>query len=156
MRPQSINNFSRFYLGAVAVWLINLVTGWNRAMGIMQQNPQFRAQPEMMQIVPVLMGGMSALVLFLSLLMWWLVTYKRSSVAKWILVVFYAVATLSLPLSLMSWQVNGALATGLVVIGWLLQTAAIVMLFRKDSNEWFGVSDNDEPEGPLVPPSTTE
>lgn len=152
MRPPSIVNFSRFYLAAVAIWLINLATGWNRTIATFAENPQFKAQPEMLQIIPTFMAGFSAFVLLLSLLMWWLAAHRRSGFAKWVLVVFYAFATLSVPFIFIGWSTNGALASVLALASWILQTAAIVMLFRKDSNEWFGVDSDPAADGPVVPP----
>ena len=116
MRPPSIVLFERLYLGGLAVGLVNsalLVTSVSEAEFAAEGTSFF---------------GILATALVISLLLWFFV-------AKWILIALFALGLLGLPAILGEGDFD--VTDGLTVATWLLQAAAIWMLFRPDSAEWF-------------------
>ena len=123
MRPPSIVLFERLYLRGLAVGLVNsalLVTSVSEAEFAAEGTSFF---------------GILATALVISLLLWFFVAHRRSSIAKWILIALFALGLLGLPAILGEGVFD--VTDGLTVATWLLQAAAIWMLFRPDSAEWF-------------------
>ena len=130
MRPPSIVLFERLYLGGLAIGLINsaiLISNASESE-LAGEGPSFFA----------IVG--TALVI--SLLLWFFVARRRSNIAKWILVALFAVGIIGLPAILTEGAFD--LSDGLTVATWLLQAAAIVMLFRPESAEWFKGGKTDD------------
>lgn len=123
MRPASIKLFERLYLGSLAIGLVNsaiIVTSVSEAELATEGTSFF---------------GILATALVISLLLWFFVAHRRSSIAKWILIALFALGLLGLPAILTEGAFD--LTDGLTVATWLLQAAAIWMLFRPDAAEWF-------------------
>lgn len=128
MRPTSIIQFERFYLGALAVGLVGNVLNWDNATALLQADPNAAVLGTGFLFISVAIG------LAISLLLWFLAARKAVGVAKWIIVVFFAIGLISVPFSL--GQLSGlAIVTSLVSMA--LQAAAVYMLFRPDAKKWF-------------------
>ena len=125
MRPASIVAFERLSLLALAIAVVVAVLGWERNVG------------------PLVAQGMSetlaiglyafALLLQVGLILW--ISRGRSNVAKWIYVVLMVIAVAMAIPSLGDAFGRGAM--GLVeVLQLLLQLAAVLLLFKRESREW--------------------
>jgi hypothetical protein len=130
-RPVSIVNFERFYLGAVVVGLINTGLGW-RAM---QETTQIRQANVMFG--PALLPISIAIGLAVSGLLWFFAARKGSVVAKWIIVVFFALSVIGLVSKVASHSFPSTLAMLLSLLTVALNGAAVWMLFRPDTKIWF-------------------
>lgn len=134
MRPASIVNFERFYLGSLAVSLVSTLITWDTTVATVAA----ASPPEV--------GFGSGFVLFsvvfgivITLLLWYFVARRASVVAKWIVVTFFVLALISLVASLagMSEGLMSPLDLGLSLVATGLEAAAVWMLFRRDAKAWF-------------------
>lgn len=130
MRPKSIGLFDRLFLFSLAIGLLSTFLDFDKI------EEKLRADPAMASLG---LGsgaaiGAIAFVFGISILLWYLVAYRASNVAKWILVIFVAVGAVLLVFNLgQVW----ALANILSAIGKLIEIAAIAFLFRPDAKAWF-------------------
>ncbi|WP_108811026.1 hypothetical protein [Sphingorhabdus sp. Alg231-15] len=128
MRPNSIIQFERFYLGALAIGLVGNVVNWSKAVELVQTDPAIGAMGTGVLIGSIVFG------LAISLLLWFFAARRGAAVAKWFIVFFFVIGLASVPFSL--GQLSGpAIVTSLLSI--LLQGAAVYMLFRPDAKKWF-------------------
>jgi hypothetical protein len=135
-RPASIVTFERCYLGALVVGLVNTMLNWSTAMDAMNADPSV-AQLGSGFSTTMLIGG-TIISILISLTLWYFVARRGATVAKWIVVVLYTLGLLTF-----LWQMlHGGTAIGLTVaitvLQLVLQTIAVVMLFRPDAKAWFG------------------
>lgn len=128
MRPASIIQFERFYLGSLALGLVGNVLNWDNAVALVQADPAAAALGTGFLFISMAVG------LAISLLLWFLAARKAIGVAKWIIVVFFAIGLISVPFSLGQLSAM-AIVTSLVTMA--LQAAAVYMLFRPDAKKWF-------------------
>lgn len=133
-RPASILTFERCYLGAWLLGLVNLALTW----GARVETASIGAGGAMSSgtlagtlIAGVVVGGIIALVL------WYFVARRASTVAKWIVVVFYVFGVLGILANLARGTFAPGLGGVLEIVGLVLQTIAVVMLFRPDAKAWF-------------------
>ena len=131
MRPKSIINFERLYLGALAIGLVNILLSWQQGMGLLNNNPDTRSLGQGVVYVSIFIGFL------VPLLLWYFTARRASVVAKWIVVILFALGLISL---LVNFQRAG-LPTGvsgiLALVALVMQAAAIWMLFRPDAKAWF-------------------
>lgn len=133
MRPASIRKFDMFYLGSLALGVVNFVFGFD--MMTAQAEAQLAANPSLagmdagtIMIVSFVIG------LAINLGLWALISRLRIELVKWILVLFVLWGLVSLP-ALVS---NGiTLVSALSVLTYALQIAAIFYLFKPDAKAWF-------------------
>ncbi len=141
LRPASIINFERLYLGSFVLWAINTFASWSTMRAMIANNPQVAANPMAGSVMGSMLGTSAIITAAVSLLLWWLVARKASVVGKWMVVVTEGIGALLALFSLV------ALATGkapsmllglssLVATG--LAIAAAVMLFRPDARAFLG------------------
>ncbi|WP_375381437.1 hypothetical protein [uncultured Sphingomonas sp.] len=138
MRPISIVNFERCYLGALLIGLVNAVV----AMPTMLRNPQLMQASAVFGswYLPTIIG-----VGFLIPLVLWIFAARRASVvAKWIIVVFFAIAVISMLVTAFrgfpdgSGGVKGAVG----VVAFVLQAVSVYLLFQPDAVAWFRGADS--------------
>ena len=130
MRPISIVNFERCYLGALAVGLVNSLV----SLPIMMRTPQ--VAQAMATFGPGFLYGTVALGIVVSLLLWYFAARRASVVAKWIIVVFFAFGVLGLLRNLTS-GFPTPVAGVLGIVAFVLQAVAVYLLFRPDAVAWF-------------------
>lgn len=134
MRPSSILWFERLYLAAIVVGILNSLLAW-------ESFAETQAALGMGFVVATLVISNG-----ISLLLWYLVARRGSVVAKWVLVVLFALGVASLLFTL----VMGTYPSGAVgvigAVGWLLQAAAVMFLFRQDAALWFDGDDATDVE----------
>ncbi len=130
MRPQSIRYFDYLFLGGMVLGILNTVFSFGETMAIVAADPATQALGDpLVFIVFTLVFSFG-----INLLLWFFISRKKSTIAKWILVVFMAIGVLGMPSSLAT--LSTIPATIAVVIT-LIQLAAIIMLFRADAKAWF-------------------
>jgi len=130
--------FDWLFLGSLAVSAAGVVISWQPMMA------QLAAQPGVAElgIGSGFLAGAIAVAFAISLLLWFLVSRKASSVAKWILIVLAAVSLISVP-GMLGGPWN--LSTILGLISYVLEIAALGFLFRPDARAWFTGDTNAEP-----------
>jgi hypothetical protein len=131
MRPASIVQFERFYLGAMGVGLINNVLSWNQTQAMM-------ADPA---LNPAGFGsgfqlGIMAISIAISLLLWYFIAKRGSNIAKWILVVLFGIGLIGILMSLSTMMAMGPIAMVLSLVGFAMQAYAVFMLFKPDAVAW--------------------
>lgn len=139
MRPASIIQFERFYLGALAIGLGNSALTWNKAQDMLANDPNMAA---------VGLGSgflISTMVIGLAipLLLWYFVAKRGSNIAKWILVVLFGLGLIGILMSLAS-PMLGTLSLVMTLITTAMQGYAVFMLFKPDAVAWL-TGDNGPP-----------
>ena len=134
-KPNSMKTFDLLYLGSLAVGLIGLALGWD---GLVEQmNAEFAAQgldPESGFATGAIIGGF-VFGIGISLALWFLVSILRIEFVKWILVLFTVYGVVSLAGGIANAGFDPIQITG--IVSTLMSIAAIWMLFKPDSKEWF-------------------
>jgi hypothetical protein len=140
VRPNSIIQFDRFYLGGMALAAINLV--------ILIRNTLFDPFLQRAVLGRDYIVGSQVLIFSLLLLLWFLISRNASNVAKWILTVMTVLGVLMTLPTLPTLAGRGLLSTAAVVVITVLQIVAVVFLFRADAKAWFarkgGAAADDE------------
>lgn len=149
MRPQSIVRFEQAYLGATLLWLVNLGLGWKTRLDSLNAHPAFAGNPQMAELAETMMIGTTVLMLVLWLLLWYFTARRASEVAKWVVVVLFALSAIGLPFTLMSYPVVGALSTLLSLGTFVFTGLAVWLLFRPDARNWFAGNDAQSDTAPF-------
>lgn len=131
MKPKSIQAFDRLYLGALAVGAINNVLHWDVSRAALQAQPA-------MPFGPAFLAVTTAIGFLIPLLLWYFVSRRASTIAKWILVVLFVIGLIGFAVGIAGGAATaGGLAVMIGVIATALQAAAVWMLFRPDATAWF-------------------
>ncbi len=133
-RPISIVQFERCYLGSLVLGFITLAFTWNTQMALLQRNPATAQMGSMVYgslLIGLIVGAIITLVL------WYFAARRASVVAKWIIVVFFAIGVLGLLNSLSKGMVPHGLGGVLTIANIVLQAVAVYLLFRPDATAWF-------------------
>lgn len=132
VRPQSIVMFERCYLGYLAAGAINLALHW----------PIYAASATVRRAALTIgewyFPAATLVGLAVPLLLWYFAARRASVIAKWVIVVFFALNLLGFSASVVLRTGPTALAAILSLIASLLYAIAVWMLFRPQSREWFG------------------
>ena len=135
LRPVSIVQFERCYLGSIALGFVTLALTWTAQMAMLSRNPA-TAQLSGGLLYSSLLTGI-VLGALVALVLWYFAARRASVVAKWIIVVFFAIGVLSLLNSLSKGMVPSGLGGVLTVANIVLQAVAVYLLFRPDAKAWF-------------------
>lgn len=130
MRPMSIVSFERCYLGAILVGLVNSLL----VIPTMLRTPQV-AQATATLGTGFLYGSILAGTV-VTLLLWYFAARRASVVARWIIVVFFALAVLGILRNALAGFPAG-LSAVLAIVAFVLQAVSVYLLFRPDANAWF-------------------
>ena len=141
MRPQSIVNFERLYLGALALGIVNLALAWNQTVASIEAQSNAQMGSGLMY-----MGVAIAVVI--PLLLWYFVARKASVVAKWILVAFFLLNVIATVTTLAKGTYAEGLGGILGAITLLMQAAAVYFLLRPDAKAWFADGRGGADAGP--------
>jgi hypothetical protein len=131
MRPTSIINFERFYLGAMALGLVNSAMTWSQTQELMN-SPEVAAAG----LGSGFLFTTMAIGLIIPLLLWYFIARRGSNIAKWILVVLFGIGLLGFLASLANPLMPGGLSMVLGIAGIAIQGYAVYMLFRPDAVAW--------------------
>ena len=129
MRPPSIIDFERAYLASLALGIVNTTIHW-QAIEQSFEDPAMQVLGGPGAIVGILAFGMA-----ISLLLWFFIARRASTVAKWIYVVFIAFGVVSIISNLATLPFGTQLI--LNVVAQLLQLFAAWLLFKPDARAWF-------------------
>lgn len=132
MKPDSIVRFDRFFLGSLALGLINSVVSFQRSQAMLEADP---ATAEL----GFGSGFLISIILFslgIPLLLWFLISRRASNVAKWILVILTALGLLFMIPMAGEILSGGLLENGLTLGVTGLQLIAIYFLFQRDARDW--------------------
>lgn len=135
-QPPSIKKFDIFYLAALAVYVVGFFLGFDDTVAMVRE--QYTAAGLDLPVESITTGSF-IFGIAISLLLWWFVSARRSTVAKWILIVFFALGLLGLPTLFQ----NLNLTTGISLLSMVLSAIAIWFLFQPDTKPWF----EKEPKG---------
>ena len=133
-KPTSIQRFDIFYLGSLAVYAVGFFLGFDDTVA--QVRDQY-AQAGLDMNPSGIMTGAFVVILAISVLLWWLISNKRSVAAKWILVVLFGLSLLSLVFGLQTLLANLSIATMLSLLSVVLSGVAVYYLFPADTKPWF-------------------
>ena len=133
MRPISIINFERCYLGAIAIGLVNSLI----MLPVMMRTPQVAQATA--RFGAGFLYGTTAAGIVIALLLWFFAARRASVVAKWIIVVFFAFGALGMVRNLATGfaGVPAGPSAVLAIVGFVLQAVAVYLLFRPDAVAWF-------------------
>jgi len=131
-RPTSIVNFERCYLGSVVVGLIASLFNWHDAQSLVA------VQRANQMIGSWYMPAMLAVGIVIELLLWYFVARRGSTVAKWIVVVFFVFSCFGLVTGLAGHRYPTGIAGVLSIVGFVLDAIAVWLLFKPDAKAWFG------------------
>ena len=127
-QPKSIRLFNRLNLAATLVGISNILGHYGALRDSAISKGASPAGP--------LLG---ILLLLLSYLIFWFFIYRRgSNIAKWVFVVVTAVSVAMIPLKLGETIAVGQFYAVIDGIAFVLQLAAMAMLFRVDAKVWLG------------------
>lgn len=131
MRPASIISFERFFLAALAVDLLAFVLTFSATLA------EFSKPPVSLNAGTLIAFYAVCAAIFLAL--WYFVAQRRSVIAKWIVSIWFVIASCLLAVSLF----NGEFFGLPVYLGWLaygLRAKATSDLFKPDADAWFARS----------------
>jgi hypothetical protein len=141
MKPESIRRFDMFYLASLALLALGFFISFDATVASIEAQTAARG----LQVGSGFTVGLFALVLAIELLLWFLVSRKGVTIAKWLLVLLLILDLLGLPALL----TNGLSAPKMVsLLRIALEAVAIVFLFKADAKAWFAGRTGDEPVDP--------
>ena len=133
-RPASIVTFERCYLGAWLLGLVDLALTWDERMAMAGDAAAGHLPPAAMTDLVL---GVVAVTAAITLALWWFVARRASVVAKWIVLVFFALGLLGVISGIARGTMTPGVGGVLTVAQWVLQAVAVAMLFRPDTVPWF-------------------
>ena len=138
MKPASIRRFDLFFLGSLALSLVDYLIERSAVVASMQAE----AQAAGVALSSAVADGSFAFWMALMVLLWFLASSRRSTVAKWIIVLLVVVSLWGLP-----GLFTGPFTTAKIIslLSFLFSWVALFYLFRPDAKAWFSGRAADEP-----------
>ncbi len=146
MRPKSIEQFEKFFLGSLALGLVNTGVSFDSSMRLLEADSA-TAQSGFgsgFYILTILFG------FGISLLLWYLIARRASNIAKWILVALTAFGLISMVATLPIMMAQGTLTLGLTAFVTLLHLVSLWFLFQRDAAEWLASAGRVGPVDPAT------
>ena len=144
MRPASIDWFDRLFLGSLALGIANSALSFGKNLEMMQNSPggdNFGA---------AFMIGSLAASMAVSLLLWFFIARRASTIAKWILVIITGLGAIMMVPAIGMLAEAGVVSLVLALVITALQLAAISFLFRSDAAAWFASKGRDDTNDPTI------
>ena len=132
MRPQSIVNFDRLYLVAIVLGLVNSLMSFDHYRAILAAD---KAAAKLHLGDGMIWAGL-AISLGLFLLLWYLVAYRASNLAKWVLILFTVLGLMTPPNSLRQLGAGAGLGILMSLAIEALRVVALSFLFKADAKAW--------------------
>jgi len=133
-RPKSIRLFELFYLGSVLVGAVDTAMTWA------ETSVSAEAIQTKQMLGPWFMSLSTVFLYTLWLLLWYFTARERSNVARWVVVVFYALSLIGFVFMLAVGSAPAPLSLALSAVSLAFTTVAVFFLFQRDATEWFGKS----------------
>ena len=134
-RPPSIRWFERIVYLNQLVAIASTYAAWEAIREI--ADPSFAP--------PRFMFYLLAVVIAVNLLLMWLIAYRASNVARWILVVLIGLSFWSLA-NIPAFLRFGHTYFALALLQYLLSAVSVWLLFRRDARRWFAGHRPVDPE----------
>ncbi|HEY0116451.1 MAG TPA: hypothetical protein VGB54_12095 [Allosphingosinicella sp.] len=151
VRPDSIRQFEYFYLGSIALAVVNLILTYSQVNGALSSARAFDAPAAVANVASAFMVG-SLLIgilfaLIIPLTLWYFAARRASQTARWIAVVLGALSAIRLLVLIV--VLGWLIVSRAPVVQWMwynmligivsetLHMAAIYFLFPADAREWF-------------------
>ena len=134
MRPASIVNFERVVLLMIVLGLVNAALNWDAMLA-------YVAAQGMGSTVLIVVQAISVAVMLLLL---WLISRRRSVIARWI---WIALVVLGIAVAVPGLSDTFELPTAMLIVQivqWLLSLATVWLLLRPDASAWFARRDEAE------------
>lgn len=129
-KPQSIRAFGRLYLLSVAIALIASATAFRQQLAEIN----LLVAPAGLQIDSATLAVIVLVIHAIKLLPWYFVYLRGFRFAKWMLVIFLALALRGLDDMLAAMDLANAIA----LLAMLVEAIAVALLFRADAKAWLG------------------
>ena len=137
MKPESIRRFDLFFLASLALLTVGFFISFDATVAAIEAQTAAKG-------LPVGSGftiGLFAVVLAINLLLWFLVSRKGATIAKWLLVLLLVIDLFGLP-GLVSGGLTAPRMISLLRIA--LDAGAIAFLFKADTKSWFAGAPADD------------
>jgi hypothetical protein len=131
MRPTSIVQFERFYLGALGLGLVNNLLNFSQATAVLNDPNVQAAGLGTGFLVSTMVIGFA-----IPLLLWYFIARRGSNIAKWIAVVLFGLGAIGVLMSLSTMFAMGTLSAIVGLVVFALQAYAMFMLFQPDARAW--------------------
>jgi hypothetical protein len=131
MRPASIVQFERFYLGALGLGLVNNLLNFSQATAVLNDPNVQAAGLGTGFLVSTMVIGFA-----IPLLLWYFIARRGSNIAKWIAVVLFGLGAIGVLMSLSTMFAMGTLSAIVGLVVFALQAYAMFMLFQPDARAW--------------------
>jgi len=133
MRPQSIVRFEQLYIVNLILSVASGIWSYMRlSIALPPDAPR--------ALVPVTMIGATAMGLIIGLLLLYFIARRGSEVAKWILIILFAIGLIGVIHSGARLHVATTLSAvilGVALVQLVLQAVCVWLLFRPDAKAWF-------------------
>ena len=130
MRPDAIKKFDYLYLGSLGLSIIGFMMNYSNITAEVDRELADTG----MQIGSGLAMGSLIFSIVVSLAIWFLISRLRIGIVKWVLVVFFVLGLIGIPVILAQLP---ALHAVINLVVFLLQVAAIYFLFTPEAQAWF-------------------
>ncbi len=130
-RPASIVRFEQLYGLSILLGVIATALSWSQTIA----TPAVAQASE--EIGAWYFPATIAFGIAIQLLLWFFAARRRSAIAKWVLVVFFALNFVGSGVALLSGRMPMAAGSLVAVLAVVAYAAAIWMLFRPESAVWF-------------------
>jgi hypothetical protein len=130
MKPESIRRFDMFYLGSLVLLVLGFYISFDAAVASIHAQTAAKG----LQVGAGFTVGIFVVVLVIDLLLWFLVSRRGLTLAKWLLVLLMIVDVFGLPQ-----LVSGALTPPKMIslLRIALEAVAVAFLFKADAKAWF-------------------
>ena len=135
MKPATIRRFDVFYLAWVALTVVDFFLRKDAYIAKAAAASSQQSGSGGAVLGSTFVTVVFALWVLFLVLMWFLVSIKRSIVAKWIIVVLALIGLFGIP-ALFNQGLNSATILGVLMI--LASLGASISLFGAEANGWFG------------------
>ncbi|WP_454886872.1 hypothetical protein [Sphingomonas oryzagri] len=142
MRPTSIRRFELVYALNIVVAVAALLWAFARLQAFMPAMPA-DTPAGLSRIIPVVVAVMAVVAILIKVLLWHFIARRGSDVARWIFVVLFVLAALSVARAAFFYG-NEVLSAGTIpivsltisAIDFMLRTICLVLLFQADATAW--------------------
>ena len=143
MRPTSIRRFELVYAANIVVAVVALVWVFSRLPAFMPAMPA-DAPAGLSRMIPVFVAVVAVVAVLIKVLLWYFIARRGSDVARWIFVILFVLAALSIART--AFFYGSAMFRGgtisivsptISAIDFALRTICLVLLFQPDATAWF-------------------
>ena len=137
MKPESIRRFDLFFLASLALLTVGFFISFDATVAAIEAQTAAKG----LQVGSGFTIGLFAVVLAINLLLWFLVSRKGATIAKWLLVLLLVIDLVGLP-ELLSGGLTAPRMISLLRIA--LEAVAIAFLFKADTKSGFAGAPADD------------